>query len=264
MPSRETVPTGAPCWIDLQTSGTEQARAFYPRVFGWEALEASAEFGGYFMFTRHGVPVAGCMPSDAQAPVTDIWSIYLSSPDAAKTMQAAVEHGAQVVVHPMPVADLGTMAFLIDSGGAGIGVWQADTFSGFGLLAEHGAPGWFELLTRDYAGSIPFYRDVFGWHTRAESDTPEFRLTVQVGPDGGDPLCGIMDASAFLPPQVPPRWGVYFAVDDADAAAAAITELGGTVVQPASDTPFGRLAKVTDPAGAAFSVVGPNAAMPAR
>jgi predicted enzyme related to lactoylglutathione lyase len=36
------------------------------------------------------------------------------------------------------------------------------------------------------------------------------------------------------------------------------------VVTPAEDTPYGRLATVADPNGAAFKLVGPNEAMPMR
>ena len=68
----------------------------------------------------------------------------------------------------------------------------------------------------------------------------------------------------MLPEGVPAHWTVYFGVDDTDAALAKIAELGGTVVRPAEDTPYGRLAAATDPTGAQFKLVGPNEAMPAR
>lgn len=55
-----TRPNGAPCWIDLLTSGSEGATRFYTELFGWTAGEGSPEFGGYFMFMKDGVPVAGC------------------------------------------------------------------------------------------------------------------------------------------------------------------------------------------------------------
>jgi predicted enzyme related to lactoylglutathione lyase len=47
---------------------------------------------------------------------------------------------------------------------------------------------------------------------------------------------------------------VYFSVEDADVAAARVTELGGTVARPPEDTPFGRLADVIDPTGAMFKL----------
>jgi hypothetical protein len=73
-----------------------------------------------------------------------------------------------------------------------------------------------------------------------------------------------MDAAGFLPDGAPAHWSVYFGVADTDAALARITELGGSTVVAAQDTPYGRLATATDPTGARFKLVAPNEAMPAR
>jgi predicted enzyme related to lactoylglutathione lyase len=88
------------------------------------------------------------------------------------------------------------------------------------------------------------------------------RYTVQI--EGDEMLAGIMDATAFLPEGVPAHWSVYFGVDDADAALAKVVDLGGAIVEPAEDTPYGRLATAVDPTGARFKLVAPNEAMPAR
>jgi hypothetical protein len=45
---------------------------------------------------------------------------------------------------------------------------------------------------------------------------------------------------------------VYFAVTDTDATVDRAVGLGATVVSPAMDTPYGRLATLTDPTGAGF------------
>ncbi len=66
--------------------------------------------------------------------------------------------------------------------------------------------------------------------------------------DGDDQLAGVMDASAFLPAGVPAEWSVYFGVDDTDKASELVVELGGTVVEPAEDTPA-RLIDVAQQAG---------------
>ena len=261
MPTRETAPIGAPCWVDLMTSDTERSRAFYCQLLGWAAEEPAEEFGGYFSFTKDGVRVAGCMPSQPGAGMPDVWSVYLASDDAAKTVEVATANGGQVLVHPMAVADLGSMALISDRGGAAIGIWQPDLFHGFGILGEAGAPSWFELHTRDYEAAVAFYRNVFRWDTRALSDSQEFRYTTLV--HGEDPLAGIMDASGFLSDEVPAHWSVYFGVHDTDAALARIVDLGGSIVLPAEDTPYGRLAAAADPTGAQFKLVAPNEAMPA-
>jgi predicted enzyme related to lactoylglutathione lyase len=52
---------------------------------------------------------------------------------------------------------------------------------------------------------------------------------------------------------------VYFHADDADATIAKAVSLGGSVVQPAEDTPYGRLATLTDITGATFKLVQPPA-----
>ena len=261
MPTRDIAPIGAPCWVDLMTSDTKRSRTFYGELFGWAAEEPNEEFGGYFNFTKDGVLVAGCMASQADSG-PDVWSVYLTSDDAAKTVETAAANGGGVYVQPMAVGDLGTMAVVSDPDGASIGVWQPGRHKGFGVFGEARTPSWFELHTRNHPAAVAFYRDVFRWDTKDVSDTPEFRYTILV--DGEDQLAGIMDASSFLPDGVPSHWSVYFGVDDADLALAKIADLGGSTVLAAEDTPYGRLATVADPTGAQFKLVAPNEAMPAR
>jgi uncharacterized protein len=253
MPTRDHAPIGSPCWADLWTSDVEGSRRFYSELFGWEAQEPSPEFGGYFMFTRHGVPTAGAMGDMGDMRANDAWKIYLSTDDIAKTVDAAQAEGAEIVGPAMAVADLGQQAVLIDPTGAHVGTWQPGTFPGFTVLNEQGAPGWFELFTRDHRAAVAFYRSVFRWETDAVGDSDEFRYTTMRDPSGDGYLAGIMEAS-FLPEGVPAHWSIYWEVDDADATIAKVKVLGGSVVVDAEDTPYGRLATVTDPAGAQFKL----------
>ncbi len=261
MPTRETAPNGAPCWVDLMTSDTDRSREFYCGVFGWTADEPNAEFGGYFNFSKDGKLIAGGMASQPGAGMPDAWSVYLATDDATKTIELATANGGEVKVEPMAVADLGTMAYLGDGAGAVIGLWQAGVFGGFEVFGEAGTPSWFELHTRDYEAAVAYYRTVFRCDVRVEGDVPDFRYTVLV--DGETPVAGIMDASGILTDGEPAHWSVYFGVDDADAALVRIQALGGTIVTPAKDTPYGRLAMAADPTGARFKLVALNAAMPA-
>jgi len=258
MPTRDHPPTGSPCWADLWTSDVEGSRRFYGELLGWEAQAPNAEFGGYFMFTRDGIPTAGGMGGMGDQPAQNIWSIYLCTDDMAKTVELAEARGAQVDP-PMPVADLGTQAVLTDPTGARVGAWQPGTFPGFTVLNEHGAPSWCELFTRDHAAAVAFYRSVFHWETSTVGDTDEFRYTTMLDPTGDGELAGIMDASAFLPEGVPAHWSIYWEVDDADATVAKAQALGGSRVLGPDDTPYGRLATVTDPAGAQFKLRTPPA-----
>ncbi len=182
------------------------------------------------------------------------WKVYLATDDMAKTLATAEAEGARVVAPAMTVADLGTQAVLIDPTGATVGVWQPETFHGFSVLDEPGAPDWFELQTRDYAKAVAFYRSAFGWGTNTVGDSDDFRYTVMRHPSGDGELAGIMDAGAFLPEGRPSHWSVYFEVDAIGTTAERAVALGGSVVTPPQDTPYGQLATLTDTAGAYFKL----------
>jgi predicted enzyme related to lactoylglutathione lyase len=255
MVTRERAPIGAPCWVDLWTSDVEGSRRFYSELFGWEAQEPAADFGGYWTFTLNGVEIAGGMGDmgpDMQADNT--WKPYLSVDDINKTAEGIAAAGGQVVAPPMAVADLGTQTVLIDPTGAALGAWEPNTFPGFKLLNEHGAPSWFELHTRDYAKALDFYHSVFRWETDVVGDADEFRYSTVRNPDGEGELAGIMDASTFLPEGESSRWYVYWEVDDIDATVAKVKALGGAVTNEPEDTPYGRIASVADPTFAEFKL----------
>ncbi|MDQ1535238.1 MAG: uncharacterized protein QOF28_2999 [Actinomycetota bacterium] len=256
MPKRESSPIGAPCWIDLYTSDPDKSCAFYGDLFGWTWEAGGEEYGGYITFSKDGVPVAGAMRNDGESGAPDMWSIYLASENAQATVDAAAANGGQVELPPMPIPEVGTMAFVTDPGQGRIGVWQPGVHKGFGVIGEPGAPSWFELHTRAYEASVEFYRKVFGWDTHVASDEPDFRYTT-LG-EGDDALAGIMDASGFLPEGAPAAWTVYLGTDDTDKSLATIVDRGGAIVQPAEDTPYGRLAAATDPTGAVFRLHQPS------
>jgi uncharacterized protein len=254
MPKRDATRAGAPCWIELMTSDPAASKAFYGELFGWTSEEAGPEYGNYISFLKDGIRVAGGMANDPAQGVPDGWSVYLATDDAGATAEAATAEGGTIVVPSMVVGDMGTMIVLTDPTGAAIGAWQPGSHTGFGLVDEPGAPAWFELHTRDHAAAVAFYEKVFGWDTDAVSDTDDFRYTT-LG-EGDNAAAGIMDASALLPEGVPSLWTVYFRTGDADGDIAKAVELGATVVQPAEDTPYGRLAGLNDPTGAYFKLVG--------
>jgi uncharacterized protein len=247
------ISAGAPCWMDLNTSDTAAVRSFYTGLFGWTAEEPQEEFGGYFMFNgAGGQPVAGCMPA-MEGGAHDVWSVYLTVEDVSKTLESVPGHGGQVIVPAMQVGQAGTMAVALDPAGAAIGLWQADQFGGIANAGEQGLPSWFELHTRAYDVQTAFYRDVFGWNVQQLMSEP-FRYSVLS--HGEDQLAGIMDGGEDF------AWDVYIWTNDADATLARAAELGGKVIRPAEDTPYGRLATVEDPCGARFKLMAPNAQMP--
>ena len=107
-------------------------------------------------------------------------------------------------------------------------------------------------MGRDYDGSKAFFAAVFGY-TSTEMGDDNFQYAgIEVD---GNTVGGIGTLPPEVPAQIPPHWRVYFAVDDCDATFARVTELGGAVLRPPMDMPYGRHADVADPQGAMFSVI---------
>lgn len=253
MTTRDKSPAGAPCWADLWTTDVEGSRRFYSLLFGWDAVPPSREFGGYWMFTRGGVPTAGGMGTMGDMTADNTWKPYFCTRDVDATLKKAEAAGATVHARAMPVADLGVQAVLTDPAGAVFGLWQPGSFEGFGVVGEHAAPSWFELHTREHAREVAFYREVLGYELSAAGDTDDFRyFTFRVAGSEED-LGGIMDSSRWLPPGGD-HWDIYWHVDDAVATAGRVKELGGSVLQGPDHTPYGVLVQCADPAGAQFKL----------
>ncbi|PQZ94968.1 glyoxalase [Arthrobacter sp. MYb227] len=248
---KPTITAGSPCWIDLMTSDPQRSMGFYSALFGWTfEIGDQEKYGGYTMAFKDGQAVAGLMENDGVSGYPDVWSTYLRVEDIAASVQAAAVNGGTVHLQPMDVPKQGKMAMIGDVGGASIGLWEFGGHTGYQLAAEPGAPAWHELFTRNFPATVKFYEDVFGWDISVVGDSDEFRYSTLGSNE--EATAGIMDATSFLPAEVPANWHVYFAVENADATIQETLARGGTVIQPAEDTPFGRNAALTDATGAQF------------
>ncbi|MGH3357591.1 MAG: VOC family protein [Nocardioidaceae bacterium] len=243
---------GTPCWVDLYTTDIDGAKAFYGGLFDWSFEQSGDEFGGYVTVRSDGHRVAGMMKNTTDPGESNAWSTYLSTEEIDATIQRAKAAGGSVVVEPMEIGDLGSMAMLTDPAGGFFGLWRPGAHFGFAKYNEPGSVTWDEYHSKDFATTTPFYADLFGWQVVAMSDTDEFRYST--GQIDGRDVVGMMDSSSFLPEEVPSHWAVYFNVADIDAAVAQVEQLGGSVVRPPADSPYGRMADVADPAGVMFKL----------
>jgi predicted enzyme related to lactoylglutathione lyase len=260
MTERDTAwPAGTPCWTDLMTTDLASGRGFYEQFLGWDLQSGGEEAGGYLVAHVRGLAVAGLGQMDgpqAESGMPPAWVTYFATDDAAATAAKITEAGGQVVVPNMDVMGIGEMGIYADSTGGVFGLWQAKTFTGAQLANEPGSFTWNELMTRDFDGAKQFYSAVFG-HTFTDMSAEGFQYA-SMDLDGR-PVGGLGGLPAEVPAEVPAHWRVYFSVDATDVALDTVVKLGGSVLRPASDSPYGRMADVADPQGAMFSVIEPPA-----
>ncbi len=257
-------PAGTPCWVDLMCPDPDAARLFYAGLFDWELPEGNAEFGGYVVATYEGKVVAGVMPMmPGMAGHPSVWSSYLATADIHATADAVRDAGGNVVVEPAQVGPQGSMAFFQDPTGAAFGAWQAGANTGVQLANAPSSLTWNELVTHDMDAAMQFYAAVFGVDFEDLSgggadqagDGPDAVARYAVMQVGGNVVAGIGQLASGDDGPGQPHWRCYFAVDGTDDAVDRVVKLGGSVLVPAHDTPFGRWADVADTTGAAFTVI---------
>lgn len=266
---------GAPAWASLMAHGLKTSQDFYHELFGWEFSEGPQQLGPYVRAVADGHEVAGLgeKASGRQLPVA--WLPYMASADADRTAALVRDMGGTVAVGPLDAERAGRMAIASDPAGAGFGVWQDASYPGLGIAPEGlpGAPVWFELITREPRAAVRFYEAVFGYDVEAVDPTADgadgsggsggsgedAHLTLSLD---GTPVAGVHGAGDALPLSQGPHWRTYFSVEDPDATVRRAAELGGRVLRPPRDSPYGRLAGLADPEGARFSVIRTEHAVP--
>jgi predicted enzyme related to lactoylglutathione lyase len=241
---------GMPCWADISVPDVDAARDFYIAVAGWNVPPGNPDFGGYTIAAFNEQAVAGIGPIMGEGPTA--WTLYFASSDADATQEAIVAAGGTVILPAGDVGEFGRMLIAADPSGAVFGVWQAGQMDGFGAPGTTGSFAWCDLRSTDPDAARTFYSAVFGFtYTPLEMAGPAY-ATFSLGSDG-PPMGGTGDMMGNE--GLPSHWLVYFAVADSDASAAAARANGGTVMADPFDTPFGRMAPMADPFGAAFWTV---------
>lgn len=248
---------GTPCWVSLMVHGLAATQEFYGALFGWEFQEGPGQLGPYVRGTLDGQVVAGIgeLPPDRQLPIA--WTTYLATDDADSTAETIRSCGGTVGVGPLDAGKAGRLAIASDPAGAVFGIWQAWAHTGTAVAQTHGTPAWNELLTRETSTVAKFYQAVFGYDAEAVVSADFDYLTLRLG---GRPVASLHGLGNSLPRELGSHWMTYFEVEDTDAAARLVTELGGDVIQPPHEEETGRAAKVSDPEGAVFTIVHSSAA----
>jgi hypothetical protein len=120
----------------------------------------------------------------------------------------------------------------------------------------HGTFGWNELMSSDVEASKAFYTKVAGW-TYQDMPFEGGSYTLAFIEGNPVPVAGIMPWPESQPGAN--DWFAYINVDDIDAAVAAVTEAGGSVMrEPFEIEGTGWIAVVVDSAKTAIGLLEPK------
>lgn len=240
------------CWMNMITPRPAEARAFFGQLLGW-TFDDMPGMGHSVLVDGHAIggifDLDGPQTPPGTKPVIGAM-IKVASADAAGEKVKALGGECTIV---FDVGDAGRIAVCYDLDGANIDVWEPKASAGMDVdPALHGAPSWYEIMSRDPGRAAAFYTALFGWTAESmpmpDGEYTTFKL-------GDDFVAGLM----AMPPELgdaPSQWGTYFTVRDVDATAQQAVALGANLVVPPQDVPgVGRFCGIVSPQGVMFYAI---------
>ena len=256
-------PSGSFCWVDLITANLEEVKSFYCGLLGWECEDLPMGEGMSYTICRYqGQQVSAMYAMDKgmiNNHIPSSWISHISVDDIDAVVAKANSLGATAPL-VCNMLDFGRVAKVKDPMGAWFNLWQPSQHIGAALVNQPGSWCWNELAVRSTEIAMEFYGKLFGW-----------REEVSAGPGGNpyvtvynnDRLAGGMIAIDPERGDVPPHWGVYFAVEDCEQATRQAEGLGATIISANTRiSEVGTFSVLLDPGGAKFSVIALKAADP--
>jgi predicted enzyme related to lactoylglutathione lyase len=208
----------------------------------------------YTMFRLKDGDVGGAyklMKEQLDAHVPPHWMLYIKVASADAANEKALQLGAQQVIPPSDIPNVGRFAMIVDPTGANVCVYEPRQHRGITVFGQVGAMCWADLNSNNADKAAKFYGDWLGW-------------TFQTGNDGyrhiingtsHEDMIGGMPAKMHAPPGTPSHWMSYFRVADCKATAAKAAQLGASTLMPAELMPdVGTIAVLADPQGAVFAL----------
>jgi len=241
-------------WFDIMAHDKDKARAFYTSLFDWDVDEADmGPMGMYPMFRPTTADASGAVGGaveieEAQrATLPSHWINYIVVEDCDATLERVKQHGGSILQPAFDVPDVGRMAVCADPQGAVFSPMQEANPGPEPDMPSMWQVCWNELMTSDPDAATAFYTEVFGYS--AGPGPTEGYVTLMTGER---PQAGLMKSPMD---DAPPHWLTYIWVDDIEARAKKVTDLGGQVVAPPSEVPtVGTIAVCLDNQGAAFGI----------
>lgn len=254
-PSSADYQRGKLVWVDLFTTDLAGARRFYGGLFGWTFADLGDGRAAYTVAYQAGLPVGGLVqrrPLKGEKRHAR-WVAFMSVADVKAATRIVTSKGGRILIPPGAVPARGEMAVVADPDGAPFGLVNSSSGDPPDVLPEEGDWIWALYQSPDAASAAAFYQDLGGYEVVPDerlAPRPHFLLVA--GEFARASLVEIPAERSGLRPD----WLYFVRVRSVAESLARVRELGGAVVmEPDPSVLDGRLAVITDPAGAPLGLM---------
>ena len=250
-------------WYELLTTDVAAATAFYTRVMGWGAWDASTPGRPYILFGDGKsaisalTPLAGRCAADGRAAGLGRLRRGRRRRRRHRAGRATRRSGTGAADRRRGYQPL---FGLHRSAGHRLALfkWRNPDQQPPAAPDAAGRVGWHELFAADGEQAWAFYGELFGWQ-KEDADISE-AATYQPFSAGEQMIGAMFTKPAAIPASF---WLYYFNTDDIDTAAQRVTAGGGEVLEGPFETAGGSwVIRCADPQGAAFALEGTRKSRP--
>jgi predicted enzyme related to lactoylglutathione lyase len=240
-------------WYELLTTDLAAAGAFYAKVVGWDANDASTPGLAYTVLAAGGAPIGGLMdlPEEGRRlGATPRWVGYVTVDDMDAAV-AQIRHLGGTILVPPTDSNIGRISVVADPQKATFALVTGLTYGQRhpGASDAPGRVGWHELLAEDRNKVFDFYCALFGWQKAAETDPADL---YQLFSAAGQTIGGMLTKRPSISQAF---WLHYFNVDDIGEAAKRVNAGGGRILQgPIALAAGCWIVHCADPQGALFAL----------
>lgn len=118
---------GALTWTELATNDTAAAKTFYTSLFGWKEKTSDTAGMTYTEFSVGDTVGAGMMAMNDQMKSMNVppnWLVYFQTADVDATANKAKTLGANLIVPPMDIPNVGRFSVIGDPQGAVFAIYK--------------------------------------------------------------------------------------------------------------------------------------------
>jgi predicted enzyme related to lactoylglutathione lyase len=237
-------------WHDLFTAQPDEAASFYASVFGWTMESHDLKGRKVFLAWSNGYPISSIVErervdGDQQG---GLWVAYASVRSVDESVKTSVNGGGRILVGRGHIPGRGDHAICMDPQGAIYGLIRLESGDPGEYFPNVGDFLWAQHYSADVEQAAEYYDLISRFEIVEDNRLENTKLFLLSS--GGYARAGIGPAPEAVAPGKS-DWIHFIRVDGIPETLARVADAGGAVVvAPQADLLGGRVAVISDPAGA--------------